>query len=145
MNEDIPTEADWGEWQEDLDAAHTHNRFAGRTLEEAEQLFAAFPLGASEDLESMPRVPFRFYLRALASYVLSEASRGEPDGASCFLRTIERKLADEPGIVLPMMPWLLDSLRQVAARQSFYESDLDIYGDFAQAVAAILAACERQP
>jgi len=44
----VPTEADWGDWKGDLDIAYAHDRVIGKTMVEAEFVFASAPLGACE-------------------------------------------------------------------------------------------------
>jgi len=70
----------------------------------------------------MPAIPFQYYIHAMKNFLLSDASREEADGASCYLRLIERKVKNEPTLILPVLPELFDSVRIIADRQSFYAS-----------------------
>jgi len=55
--ESIPLESDWGDYHDDMEMAFAHRRFAGKQRSETLSYFDA-PLLVSEDLESMPDIPF---------------------------------------------------------------------------------------
>jgi hypothetical protein len=133
-----------GNWARDLDSAYAHDRLAGKTLAEAEAIFAGPPLLACEDLDSMDAIPFQYYVHAMENLLLSEASRAQPDGASCFLRLIDRKLKSEPDVILAALPKLLDSVIAIAERQVFFEAPPEIYGEFRGISDSIVAEYKRQ-
>jgi len=151
MNEDgrttTPTRSDWGEVDvRDLDAQWALETFLGKSLAEAEALFAKNALYYSEALESMPRVPFNFYARALARYLTSGGARGDSDGASSFLRLLAWILEKHPEIVEPETKViLLRAAEHVAADQSFYEANVSIYGRFAERFNRIKRLSRRPP
>ena len=134
---DIPEEKDWGEWKDDLDLRYAHKNFAGKSISEAIDLFVKHSLHYQEDLQWMPIVPFQFYIHAYKEYILSERSRDDSDGASCYLRLIKQKLENEPDHVLNIFELLLPSLEAVADRQDFYEANTEIYGDFRKILSSI--------
>ena len=128
----IPSEADWGDYQSDLDAKWAHQHFIGRTNEEMQGYIRGTPLGAAEDLRFMPEVPFRYYVLGYRDFVLA----GEfpnffaSDAASCFLRLVLHKLEEQPRYIVPVMPDLLPALEYVARNQETFEAPENIYGRF---------------
>ena len=138
----VPSQDDWAGYEDDIDARYAYRNFFGRTVEEAVPLFGENPIERSSELSFMPAAPFRYYILAFRDYVLSEQSREDSDAASCYLRLIEEKIANDTAAIGPVLPALKESVQAVAAAQSFYDADLDIYGDFKEIAARILAACD---
>jgi len=134
---DIPEEKDWGNWKDDLDVRYAHGNFAGKSISEAIELFVEHSLHYQEDLQWMPIIPFQFYIHAYMEYIISERSKEDSDGASCYLRLIKLKLENEPEQVLNIFELLLPSLRAVADRQNFYDANIEIYGDFKEIFSSI--------
>lgn len=132
-----PTLADWGEIQaNNIDAESAFASFYGKSFQEAEDLFRSNAYCHQEELLSMPRVPFNFYVTALVKYILSPDAKGDSDGASSFLHLIIavfETLGDLPSPETEHM--LLMAARTVAAQQSFYEADPTIYGQFPELLA----------
>lgn len=58
----VPTEADWGDYQADLDQNYAHGLFAGRTNEEMQPHFQRDVIERTDELRWMPEVPFRYYM-----------------------------------------------------------------------------------
>src|SRR3981081_234663 len=58
--------------------------FFGKTQAEAERLFRSNSAYYQEDLMWMGPRAFHFYLPAAASYVMSDAARGDGDFVSCL-------------------------------------------------------------
>jgi hypothetical protein len=139
---DIPTDADWADWPDaairplDLDEQYARDKFAGKSFEEAVQMFEENVLTRSEDVSYMPPVPFRYYMLAFKAWVLLVVEKAEdvfsdaPDAASSFLRLIELMLEHAPDSIGPIMPELLPAVDFVEANQERYDADKDIYGDF---------------
>ena len=147
---DRPTEADWRDWPPqaerplDLDEAYARRRFAGKSFDQALEVFRTFPvLGCSEDLGYMPPVPFRFYMLVFAEHVLKHAHRNDnleaPDAASSFLDLVERKLAQERESIAPIMNNLLPALQFIGANQELYAANPDMYGDFKEQIGRIMS------
>jgi len=130
----VPTEAEWGEYQADLDQAYAHDLFAGRTNEEMLPHFRKSVIERTDELRWMPEVPFQYYVLGLRDFVMAgefdelEAS----DAASCFLGLVLEKLEKRPRFILPVMPQLLSAVRHVAANQASYRASASIYGSFAE-------------
>ena len=148
VERDRPTESDWREWPAhmerplDLDEAGARRRFAGKSFDEALEVFRKFPvLGCAEDLGYMPPVPFRYYMLVFVQHVLSAAHAADklesPDAASGLLDIVERKLAGDRDTIAPIMNDLLAAVRFVAAHQELYDANPGIYGDFTERAARI--------
>ena len=71
MTNEIPTEADWRSEPWDLDIPHAYQHFAGKSHEQAVELFQENAIYYQEDVMFMPRKCFPFYLRAYMEYLLS--------------------------------------------------------------------------
>jgi hypothetical protein len=128
----IPTEADWGEYQADLDQTYAHDLFAGRTNHEMLPQFRKNVIERTSELLSMPEVPFQYYVLGFRDIVMAgefdqlEAS----NAASCFLGLVLEQLEKQPRFILPVMPQLLPAIRHVAANQVSYDASESIYGSF---------------
>lgn len=140
---EIPSREDWSGFEKNLDAQYAFKIFFGKSISEAIQLIQKNPIERGEEIRFMPPVPFRYYILAFRDYVLSEKSRDDSDAASCYLHLLDDKVADEPETINPVMPALIESVQKVAEARSFYDADLDIYGDFEQIGARILAAYRK--
>jgi len=146
----IPNEEDWLNWPAgadrplDLDEDYARRRFAGKSFEEALELFETTNvLSCCEDVSYMPPVPFRYYMLVFKAYVLAVVEKvgsdkwSSPDAASCFLNLVERKLKTEFDWIAPIMKDLLPAVEFVATNQEKYEADSDIYGDFREQLTRI--------
>ncbi|WP_339133400.1 MAG: hypothetical protein WGN25_12670 [Candidatus Electrothrix sp. GW3-4] len=126
----IPKEEDWGEWKSDLDKSSAHERFAGRKFDDFLDEYRDNSIEMADELRFMPAVPFQYYIFSFAHYIQSDLSENDADGASCYLLLIEEKLKNEPETILSVIGELISSVRYVASNQSYYDADIDIYGDF---------------
>jgi hypothetical protein len=136
----VPSEADWHDWPShverslDLDEEYARKTFAGKSFEEALQLFRTNLLSRQEDLYYMPPVPFRYYTLAFKSHVLSDAALEDEcdaaSAASAFLHLVERKLQSDADSIGPIMSDLIDAVEFVAINQERYSANRDIFGDF---------------
>jgi hypothetical protein len=143
---DIPTEKDWLDWPEDaqrpyeLDEAYAREQFAGKSFEEALEMFRSREvLMCSEDVSYMPPVPFRYYMLVFKVHVLELGKREieERDlldapwsAAGSFLNLVEAKLQSEINFTAPIVDDLLPAVEFIAMNQERYFADRDIYGDF---------------
>jgi hypothetical protein len=87
----VPTEAEWGDYQADLDQKYAHDLFAGHTNEEMQPHFYRNVIERSDELRWMPEVPFRCYMLGFRDFVMAGkfAHLEGSDAASCFLGLIE--------------------------------------------------------
>ena len=139
----IPGLDEWGGYSycgNDLDTEYAFKTFFGKSLLEAEAMFHDHPTERTEDLRWMPPHPFRYYILAFKSYLLSDKSLKDPDAASCYLECIEQKIMEQPKTIDPIFEILEDSIHHVADNQAFYDADEGIYGDFQQLRDRILTA-----
>ena len=141
----IPTEADWGDWQADLDQQSAHETFGGRSASEVAPRFRHNVIERTSELRFMPPVAFRYYLLAFRDYVLSEAAGQDDasDAASCFLNLVQDKLEGDRATIDPIIQELLEAVDYVADNQSAFEAPVHIYGRFGALRARIrdLAGC----
>ncbi|MFN0197441.1 MAG: hypothetical protein ACKVT0_11910 [Planctomycetaceae bacterium] len=126
----VPTESDWRTepWCLDTESAYEH--FFGLTVEQATQLFEENALNYSEDLYYMPAEVFTYYLPAFVSYLLSEKSRGDSDGASCFISLIEFRAEYTPSDIRSNWHVIEPVLRKLSLDQEYYDADWEFYGCF---------------
>jgi hypothetical protein len=128
----VPTEADWGDYQADLDQSSAHELFAGRTNQEMLPYFRRNVIERASELRWMPEVPFRYYVLGFRDFVMAgefdELEAG--NAANCFLSLILEKLEKEPQSILPVMPQLLPAVRHIAANQTPFDANENMYGNF---------------
>jgi len=67
----VPTEAEWGEYQADLDQKYAHSLFAGHTNEEMQPHFYRNVIERTDELRWMPEVPFRYYMLGFRDFVMA--------------------------------------------------------------------------
>jgi hypothetical protein len=141
----IPTEADWGDYEADLDQKHAHDLFAGHTNQEMLPHFQRNVVERTDELRWMPEAPFRYYMIGFRDFLMRGKieSAWAADAASCFLGLALEKLKKQPTYILPIMPELLPALRHVAQNQATYGAAPDIYGNFQEKLARIEALCDK--
>ena len=139
----VPTEAEWGDYQADLDQDYAHNRFAGRTNQEMVPHFRRNVIESTAELRWMPQIPFRYYMLGFRDFVMAGEFEdlGAFDAASCFLGLVLEKLAEQPNYILPIMPELLPALRHLAQKQAVFGAARSIYGSFYDKLAQIESLC----
>lgn len=140
----VPTEADWGDYQADLDQDYAHKLFAGRTNEEMLPHFRRNVIERTDELRWMPEVPFRYYMLGFRDFVMAgEFDQWEAsDAANCFLGLVLQKLENQPGYILPIMQELLLAIRHVTRKQQSFDASESIYGNFPEKLKRIEALCE---
>ena len=128
----IPTEADWGNYEDDLDQEWAHRLYAGRSNEEVQVHFRNNPVEAASDLRFMPEVAFRYYMLGFRDHINAGEFKdlNASDAASCFIRLALQKLETQPRHIAPIMPALLLALEYVAKNQQAFDAVEDIYGSF---------------
>ncbi|WP_422929298.1 hypothetical protein [Singulisphaera sp. PoT] len=126
----IPTEDDWRSepWHEDLAWAYKH--FRGKTLDEAVMLFEENSLLYQDAVMYMPRRVFGYYLGAYLRYLLSDAARGDSDGASGFITLIHHKAGHQREDLVPVWNEVEPVLRRLAEHQDDFGAEWAIYGCF---------------
>ncbi len=115
-----------------LDGAFAIKNFHGKSLAEAEEIFAAAcrdanPLTYTEDLLWMEPVGFRFYIRAAIRVALSERASGQSDFISGLAGTISLWHEQHPGELTPSAPLIADFCSAVAEQFDRFDADPEIY------------------
>ena len=98
----LPTRAEINVY-DSLDERYACDHFLGKTLEEAQALFANNALVYQEDLMFMGPVAFRFYVEAAIRYI--EATRDD-SMVSAFAGVLEHRLEFERAELTPVAPQL---------------------------------------
>jgi hypothetical protein len=128
---DVPTDEDWQPIHPDeLDETSAYYTFRGKTFDEAVALFEEASGYYQENLMYMPAPVFGFYLKAFMAYLMSEAARGDSDGASCFIGLIRFKAECDREILEPHWSSIEPVLKHLVEHQDDYEADWATYGSF---------------
>jgi hypothetical protein len=144
MEMPIPGDAEWAGYENDLDAKYAHGKLFGTSIEQAQRLFGETEiLARAEDLHFMPRGAFQYYVFAFSQFLLSDRAAGEPDAASAFLQLLIARELEESGCVSDLYAKLKPTVEFVAAHQSHFDADLDIYGSFPELSERLRSLCER--
>jgi len=116
MTEVIPTEEDWGDYTSDLDWDYAHRIFAGKANDEVQADFKRNAMGRAEEFHYMPDVPFRYYIRGFAQYVMGcgDDRLNDSEAASSFLWLIERTLGENPERLLSVLNVVVPVLDHIA-------------------------------
>jgi hypothetical protein len=128
----VPTEQDWGNYQDDLDQKHAHQMFANKTNAEVQRYFQNNAIETTDELRWMPKIPFQYYMIGFRDAI--QAGKFEPlwasDAASCFIGLVLEKLEKHPDHICPIMPDLLPTIEYVANNQTKFKAKESIYGSF---------------
>ncbi|MDR0522040.1 MAG: hypothetical protein LBH00_09350 [Planctomycetaceae bacterium] len=133
----IPDETDWNHDNPmNLDVRHAKKNFFGKNLTEAEELLASNALYYQEDIFWMPPVPFQYYIHAYINYLLSEKSKDDTDGASCFINIIDYHIQHYPDNVIVCWECIAETLEHIRLNVEKFGWD-NIYGDVNKRIYAI--------
>lgn len=137
----VPTEAEWGDYEADLDQKDAHDSFAGHTNEEMQPHFHRNVIERAGDLRWMPEVQFRYYMLGFRDFLMAGnfAELEDSDAASCFLGLVEEKLEKQPAYILPIMVELLPTIRHVGQNQTSFHASENVYGNFQEKLKRIEA------
>jgi hypothetical protein len=141
----VPTEAEWGNYEADLDQKYAHKLFAGHTNQEMLPHFRRNVIERTDELRWMPEWPFRYHMLGFRDFVMSD-DLGEraADAASCFLGLVLEKLEKQAGYILPIIPQLLPAIRHIATNQSSFAASESIYGSFQEKLKRIEALSQTR-
>lgn len=141
----IPGPEDWLGFESDLDVRHAHRLLFGRSIEEAQQHFGGVrSIERADELLHMPRGAFRYYVKAFARFVTSQAAAGDADSASPFLRLLLNREQRDPGSVAEVYEDLATAIEFVASHQEHFLAKPAIYGSFRDLAAQIETMCRNQ-
>lgn len=132
-NLQIPTEEDWGEYWNDLDGNYSHEKLAGRTLDDALILIHELPLSHHECLQWMRPIPFCYYIHsytlAFKTLLVDPHWESQMTG-SCLLSLIKEKLHQEPETVLMVWDQIAATLEFVGKNQALLDATPEVFGSF---------------
>ena len=136
----VPGIEQWRGYRNDIDARHAHRRFFGKSIPEVMEYFTGGrSIQVTQELRHMPRSAFQYYVLAFADYLASDMAVNDCDAASCFLGLLVDREKLDPGSVADMFGKLEPTVRLVAAGQTRFDADVDIYGSFPERAAEVLA------
>jgi len=127
--ERLPTRAEIADESDPLDSACAIKNFHGKTVAEAEKLFAgaANSLTYTEDLSWMRPVGFRYYIRAAIRHALSERATGDSDLINGIASTLEDWHEQHPGELTSCACVLAEFCHAVTEQFDRYDADPTIY------------------
>ena len=119
-------------------------RFFGKDQDEALELLKFNAMSYIEDLGVMPKPAFRFYLKVLVEYLLSDKLDEDlsAGAASSMFALIRYDIESGQHKIAGLESFLPSVLRAVADRQEFYDADTDIFGDFRQEAEELIKLLE---
>jgi len=116
----IPTIAEWGDYEADLDTKWTFDKFNQKNFAEAAALFASCASATCEDLGYMPLKPFQYYMTAITRYISSEGFKNTldlftDDAIYFFFCRVVDMLGNKPDFILPIWHDVDAALTKIAA------------------------------
>ena len=140
----VPSEDDWRSEAWDLDMNWSYQQLFGRTVDEVRNRFTVFcPLSVAEDVFSTPSRVFRYYIWAYLQYLVSPESKGEPDGANAFPRSVAHRASQQIEDFREIWPSVRAVLEHVGRGQQWYAASLDIYPNFRKACSSAIRDVEQ--
>lgn len=140
----IPGHEEWLGYDADLDVRYAHKLFFGKSVEDVQRYFGDVrSIERADELLFMPRRAFQYYVRAFATFVMSDAARGDCDSASSFLGLLAHREEHDPGSVAQVFDVLEEAVEYVASNQALFDADPAIYGDFRERADEVLRAVGR--
>ncbi len=133
MRMNIPTEQDWENYWDDLDAKWAHKVFAGKSNDEVQVAFRNCVIEKMSDLWFMPIKPFQYYMYGFKQFIDKGKFDDEfdaSDAVSCFINLVANVLEEKPGYIKPILNDLMPTLEHISENQLEYGADIDIYGHF---------------
>ena len=139
----IPDEDDWVGHELDIESNYAHGHMFGRSIDDVMYDFRWCAIERGVELRCMPRAAFQYYVFAFAKLLNSPGEGiGQSDCASVFLHLLCDREKDDPGSVSNIYADLRETVASVASNQTFFDADVDIYGDFRERAAELEAPCE---
>lgn len=140
----VPGPEEWSGYEIDLDVRYAHKLLFGKSIDEVQEYFGGVhSIERADELLHMPRGAFRYYVKAFAKLVTSEAARGDADSASPFLRLLLNREERDPGSVAEVYKELADASDFVASHQQHFDAKPAIYGWFRELATRIRLLCAR--
>ncbi len=130
MGDNLPTEKDINPFNSDLDEQAAVKSFLGKTREDALEMFCRNALAYSEDLMVMGDVAFDYYFPAYCAYLVSERSKDDSDGLSCFVSIVEFRWECTDWQWSPQIRNTVAACAQhCIENEAKFQADPTIYGD----------------
>ena len=96
----------------------------------------------ASELQFAPRPVFQYDVFTFVDLFASPGgSARQADCASVFLHLLRDREQSDPGSMKEIYAELRPTVEHVADNQSFYDADLDIYGDFRDLAAQLATLC----
>ncbi len=116
----IPTAADWGDYEADLDTKWAFGEFNQKNFAEAVALYVHCASATCENLSYMPIKPFQYYTVAISRYIRSPEFKSTIDFRTSsdidfFLWRVITFLTDKPDFILPIWDEIDAALDKIAA------------------------------
>ena len=128
-NTNLPTAKDINPTPGNLDEEWALQKFLGKNLAQAEELFREASLNRTEDLTHMGPSAFRFYVQAAINYIRSDACVRDSDMINGFAGTLEHRLEWEGAELIPIADPLAFICGYIVEHYDRFEINPDIYGD----------------
>jgi hypothetical protein len=141
LGSSIPSRSDWGDFEDGSETYFAYRKFGEKSLDELKEFYIENPTSCFGYLQHSPDIPFRYYILGFEIALLSP-DLFAPGGdaacvASCFLGILKWEMKQSPQRVLPVMEHLMPLAAYVAANQSKYDADVEIFGSFQETFSAI--------
>jgi len=139
---EVPDEAAWDGYEDDLDVRYLHDLFYGKAIAEVLEHFSdGRSIERMDELLAAPRSIFQYYVFAFTEYVTSHEAEGDSDAAGSLLTLLEAREKRDPGSVSDIYHELAATLDFVATRQEHFDADVKIYGSFRERADRIRQVC----
>jgi hypothetical protein len=141
-----PTAAEINPIPESLDGKCAVENFEGKSLVQAEKLFAENGLYYSGNLLWMGPIGFMFYFKAALAYLKSEVSLGDPDFLNLMIGTLELRILGEYSDYTEIRNGsddFIEFCKHAIENYNSYELDKDIYSDLCPNLRRLLAKLEN--
>ncbi|PAU63086.1 hypothetical protein [Pseudomonas indica] len=121
---------DWQPEAEDLDESWSYKELMRLSEDDAKKMLIENPSTYTELLMYAKGEVFLKHMRVIIDNLLSDDSRGNFALADGFIELCTTKPDLHEQLDLNELSKLKGILEKVASRQSFYDADVDIFGDF---------------
>ncbi|GAB3254629.1 hypothetical protein [Chitinimonas naiadis] len=132
VREKIPDRNDWGDISDDFDTKDAFDVFFGKSNQDARHYFLEDVQARTQELRSMPRTPFMYYLLGFCDVVLSGDFGAEHpfDIANCYMSIVMDRAVNNAASISSIFNEIDPVLTYLAENQESLGADVDIFGDF---------------
>lgn len=137
----IPEDADWEDYQADIDTIDAYKLYAGKDAEGLKSVFCEFTERCVDGLHFMPVSVFNYYADIFAGYIEQVccipglSSDNKAKAAAGLFTLLENKLHIMPNDLKTIFSRLIGVASYVASNQEAYCMSKEHYGDLATRVA----------